>query len=77
MAVRWQNVTGSIVENCLFFVCVRLSAVESSGDSGVRWQKVTGSFVVNCLFVLCAVECSGEQRCEWQSDGRTLLEVLW
>jgi len=42
----------------------------------VRWQNVTGSCVVNCLF-MCAVECSGEQRCEWPSDGRKLMEVLW
>jgi len=30
--------------------------------------------VVKCLFV-CAVECSINQRCDWPSDGGTLLEV--
>jgi len=58
------------------FVCliVRLSAAKSSGVSGRQMAERYWKFVVNCLFV-CAVECSGVQRCEWPSDGGTLLEV--
>ena len=61
----------SVIFGCL---CVRLSAAESTGVSGRQmaelYWKLCGEMFVFCV---CAVECSGEQRCQW----RQMAESYW